>query len=293
MRTLRSGGQNAAFSLFAFQDILTTTIGVVLLIMLLLVLEISKDAATAKVIPQVEQQQISIHELEQIVATSVETVSVLKNNSANEAIAFIQSQIKEEQEQTKQITQGVIDIVAKASIDPNPDIVNELYKQIEVISKNIEELEEQITDALDNSEAAAELATLRNTKEKLEHQLRGLLANDSLVYIKQDDPSHTPFLVEVGVDYICIHGHGVAQGLVDVRLYEVDEATRIKSAVSIIEQLVTNRYYPLILVRRGGGSSSEIIRFYLKNQGIASGIDLLVGDQTSIPEHIVSGDLSP
>ena len=293
MRTLRSGGQNAAFSLFAFQDILTTTIGVVLLIMLLLVLEISKDAATAKVIPQVEQQQISIHELEQIVATSVQAVSILKNNSANEAIAFIQSQIKEEQEQTKQITQGVIDIVAKASIDPNPDIVNELYKQIEVISKNIEELEEQITDALDNSEAAAELATLRNTKEKLEHQLRGLLANDSLVYIKQDDPSHTPFLVEVGVDYICIHGHGVAQGLVDVRLYEVDEATRIKSAVSIIEQLVTNRYYPLILVRRGGGSSSEIIRFYLKNQGIASGIDLLVGDQTSIPEHIVSGDLSP
>ena len=293
MRTLRSGGQNAAFSLFAFQDILTTTIGVVLLIMLLLVLEISKDAATAKVIPQVEQQQISIHELEQIVATSVQAVSILKNNSANEAIAFIQSQIKEEQEQTKQITQGVIDIVAKASIDPNPDIVNELYKQIEVISKNIEELEEQITDALDNSEAAAELATLRNTKEKLEHQLRGLLANDSLVYIKQDDPSHTPFLVEVGVDYICIHGHGVAQGLVDVRLYEVDEATRIKSAVSIIEQLVTNRYYPLILVKRGGGSSSEIIRFYLKNQGIASGIDLLVGDQTSVPEHIVSRDLSP
>ena len=293
MRTLRSGGQNAAFSLFAFQDILTTTIGVVLLIMLLLVLEISKDAATAKVIPQVEQQQISIHELEQIVATSVQAVSILKNNSANEAIAFIQSQIKEEQEQTKQITQGVIDIVAKASIDPNPDIVNELYKQIEIISKNIEELKEQIMDALANSEAAAELATLRNTKEKLEHQLRGLLANDSLVYIKQDDPSHTPFLVEVGVDYICIHGHGVAQGLVDVRLYEVDEATRIKSAVSIIEQLVTNRYYPLILVKRGGGSSSEIIRFYLKNQGIASGIDLLVGDQTSVPEHIVSRDLSP
>jgi len=294
MRSLRSGGQNAAFSLFAFQDILTTTIGVVLLIMLLLVLEISKDAETNKEILPVEQQvSVSIDELKQTVATSVELVSALKNNTLSETIALVQTQIRELQEETKQITQAVMDMVAKASIDPNPNIVNELYEQIEVISINIEELEEKIMDALDNSESKFELEKLLKTKERLKHQLRGLLANDSLIYIKQNDPDHTPFLVEIGVDYICIHGHGVAQGMVDIRLQQPDEKSRIISAVTIIEQLVTNRYYPLILVRRGGGRASEEIRKRLNELQIAAGVDLLVRDQTSIPKHVVSGDLSP
>ena len=95
MRSLRSNGNNSAFSLFAFQDILTTTIGIVLLIMLLLVLEISKADATTDNSEQADNTNpISAMQLNEDIALHTKILSILSNHSPDEAIEWIENQIQ-------------------------------------------------------------------------------------------------------------------------------------------------------------------------------------------------------
>jgi len=288
MRSLRSNGNNSAFSLFAFQDILTTTIGIVLLIMLLLVLEISKADATTDNREQAENTNpISAMQLNEDIALHTKILSILSNYSPDEAIEWIENQIQMEQTATKHLIDDIFTVIASNEINPKLDAINAIHTDIHKISKTIEQLKNEIVSKLLNSELAGELEELRSKHQQLQFQLDGIIANDSLVYIKQDDPNHTPFLVEISSNSITIHGNGVVPGMIDIRLTQNSSSDRCDIAVSIIRQISNERLYPLILVQPGGGAQCQIIREELKSLRISSGVDLLFDNQTTIPTRII------
>lgn len=284
MRSLRSKGNNSAFSLFAFQDILTTTIGIVLLIMLLLVLEISKADATTDNSEQAENlKPISAMQLNEDIALHIKILSILSNQSPEEAIEWFENQIQKEKAATNQLIEDILTTIASNEIDPKLDTINAIHTDIHKVSKTIEQLKNEIVSKLLNSDAAGELEELKSKRQQLQFQLDGIIANDSLVYIKQDDPNHIPFLVEISSNSITIHGNGVVPGMTDIRLTKSSVSDRCAVAVSIIRQISNERLYPLILVRPGGGEGCQTIREELQSLHISSGIDLLFDDQTTVP----------
>ena len=288
MRSLRSKGNKAAFSLFAFQDILTTTIGIVLLIMLLLVLEISKADATTDIGAQAENTKpISAMQLTEDISLHTKILSILSNQSPEEAIEWIENQIQKEQAATEQLIEDILTTIASNEIDPNLDAIIAIHTDIHKVSKTIEQLKSEIVSTLLHSDAAGKLEELKSKRQQLQFQLDGIIANDSLVYIKQDDPNHMPFLVEISSNSITIHGNGVIPGMTDIRLTQSSASVRCDIAVSIIKQISDDTLYPLILVRPGGGTTCQIIREELQSLHISSGVDLLFDDQTTVPTRTI------
>ena len=292
MRSLRSKNKGAAFSLFAFQDILTTTIGVVLLIMLLLVLEISKAESVIEVdSEEANTTTLTTVQLQELVELHTKLLSILSEHSPEEAIEWIQSQIEIEQNSTNRIMQNILANITSVESNPQLELIKGLHDEIEVISQKIEDLKTEIISSLLDSDAAGELKELKGKHKQLQYQLDGIIANDSLVYIKQDDPNHTPFLVEISAKNIVIHGNGIIPGMTDMKI-SGNLTNRCDTAIGIITQLTDNRLYPLLLVRPGGGPASEIIRAELRAKRISSGIDLLYDDQTTVPDQLIPGNFN-
>jgi len=289
MRSRRSKRNGSAFSLFAFQDILTTTIGVVLLIMLLLVLEISKaNAVTVIEVEHVNSNPLTTVQLQEQIELHIKILSILSENSPEEAVEWIQSQIEVEQNSTERLIQSLIANITTEKSNPKLDIIKSLHDDIEKISKEIEEIKSEIIASLLDSDSADELKDLKGKKKQLQYQLDGMLANDSLVYIKQDDPNHTPFLVEITSDSITIHGHGIIPGMTDMKITG-GLSDKCQTAVSIISQLADEKMYPLLLVQPGGGAACERIRKELKTLHISCGLDLLYDNQTTVPGQLIPG----
>jgi hypothetical protein len=285
MRSLRSRQGSSAFSLFAFQDILITTIGVVLLIMLLLVLQISEktDFPETAEVSQNTTGVPSTHYLNSL----IQVVSLVETSSSSEVVPIIKGIIKKEQSQTKTITQNTIDQTRKREGNPPLEEVAQLQQKISVVTDRIRSLEKTISEEFKSLSSVDHLSGVRMTRERLEEQQRALLANDNLVYIQQDDPRHTPFLVEIKRNSVCIHGYGVNPGLVNIRIANSSEEALANATVSVIMQLVSNRNYPLLLVAPGGGSVSHGIRLELMEKEISCGTDLLVDNQTSVPNSVL------
>ena len=189
MRSPRSGNQGGAFSLFAFQDIITSTIGAIVLIMLVLVLKITKDVTAQPETPQTKEHTESASNLEHNNDTLRRLKKVLSNGTFDESVLWIKNQIKQEQ---KEIDQIIETVYREMSDDSSKKEIKNLHAEIINTSNNIDELKKEVTEAIADSNSAKQLAEIRRTREQLEHRLSGILANDSLVYIKQDDPNHTP-----------------------------------------------------------------------------------------------------
>ena len=139
------------------------------------------------------------------------------------------------------------------------------------------------------------LQELRGEHGRLQRKLEGLLSNDSLVYIKQADTSHEPFLVEISGDWIHVHAHGIAPGMPVFEFNQPNARARCDAAARLIKQLASGRRYPLLLVQPSGGqtkaataslSPATYLRISLKRAGVNQGFEVLGEGQTSLPSRM-------
>lgn len=307
MRTSR-GSRGGAFSLFSFQDILTTTIGVVLLVLLVLVLDVTLDTISAVAaadesdedpIEQMTeaQMQARLQQLNTLLVIArqrgVDGATTWLRDETAEELAEAQRQLRSAQQAHESVARTEAQGVAE---------LTDLHERIEEASARVEALRDEIEAAWGDADAVRRLQELRGEHARLTRQLEGLLANDALVYIKQEDSGHEPILVEIADDWIHVHAHGIAPGMSAIEFPHTRVGTRCRAAFEHIQQLADGRRYPLLLVRPSGAravfirhsfddlpdviSPATFLRKLIDESQFDQGFDLLGEGQTTLPQKM-------
>jgi len=285
MRSRRSKGGLSAFSLFAFQDIMTSTIGIIIVIMLQLVSQITSAATSANSNDGTNQTIATDAQLQESIELNSKIIEKLEGKSIREAIEWIQDQINTHHVVTEKLTQNLIDAIESSD---EYDKIDSLHADIIGLSSEIENLKKDVHAALLDSDSAGELEELRSERNRLKYTLDGVLANEALVYIKQADEDHSPFLVEISTQKIIIHGQGINPGLPTLHIADSVLEIRCNTTIKIIQQLRSESLYPLLLVRPGGGEACNYIHNKLFELDVFCGVDLLLEGQTSLPEYEIT-----
>ena len=157
------------------------------------------------------------------------------------------------------------------------------------------------------SEQMEELKRLRGEQGRLEAELNGALANNSLVYIKQQGGKKKPLLVEITRDTILVHSQGISEGMPMIELSHFDIDERCESAVELIRQLCADeKSYPLLVVSPEGAepvdtgyqecpsdwtSPGKNLEFLLRKQGLNIGVypieaGIHTADKPLLPEGL-------
>ncbi|MAB83347.1 MAG: hypothetical protein CMJ24_07920 [Phycisphaerae bacterium] len=256
----RRGARGAAFSLFAFQDILTTTIGVVLLILLVLALNISFTTITDVVSKSQDQHPLSAMDEDQL-ARQIELKSRIlgsidSSNSVKEELAQLDKETRQFLDELESLLEAT-QLDAQQAAQQASQAMSELESLDAQLAAKWDELA-QLADAAKleaaESEEMEELKRLRGEQGRLEAELNGALANNSLVYIKQQGGKKKPLLVEITRDTILVHSKGISEGMPMIELSHVDIDERCESAVELIRQLCADeKSYPLLVVSPEGG----------------------------------------
>ncbi len=293
MRTSR-GSRGAAFSLFSFQDLLTTTIGVVLLILLVLVLDVTVEAVGGDHPPP-----LSDEELQNEIDKKNTLLVIARDLGVHGTAKWLKEQTKRDLDAAQQGLRDAQEAYEASQYvkGKRMPVLNALHEEIFRMSAEIEVLQKEVEASLHDVEQVQELQELRNEHGRLREQLDGLLANDSLVYIKQDGSGHEPILVEIAADWIHIHAHGIAPGMPMFQFANPDVTARCVSAANLLEQLSDQRRYPLLLAQPSGArpipgedrSPATLLRVLLDTKGIATGTDLLLEGQTTTPNQVPIG----
>jgi len=306
MRTTR-GSRDGAFSLFSFQDILTTTIGVVLLVLLVLVLDITMDAIAevadaSEPPPQTSDEPMDDDDLRSEVQRLNMLLVIAREDGVTSASRWLQEQTRRDLDDAQQrlIDAHAAHLAARNATENRRPVLEDLYDQIEDHNATVEQLEADIEAAWGDADEIAELQERRAEHGRLKQQLEGLLANPALMYIKQADKSHEPILVEITGDMIQIHAHGIAPGMPMIEFPNRSAKARCEAAVALLAQLADGRRYPLLLVKPSGAmpslriegsdvSPGSYLRHLLHERRIPTGIDLLTKDQQTAPDPLLGG----
>lgn len=253
------------FSLFAFQDIITSVTGIMILITLILALELlatienSPTHQTQEVIAQIESTATEVASLDQAVARNMKRIEELKVKLAQGA-----SEIGE--------VAGFIRTSAQADLSDMQQIDAQLANQLEALAAKIQdssEQREQINDQLQNLDMD-ELQGLGDRISQREKDLEAL--RNRIIFNPSAGDGKTPWLVEVSAENIVVAQTGVSApptNLPSVAAFRTWARQRDKT-----------RDYFVLLVRPDGIDRFHSLQDAIGRMGFEIGYDLL--DQNTI-----------
>jgi len=260
----RRGRSSQAFSLFAFQDIITSVTGIMILVTLILAVELIQRV-----------QQSPSGRTQQIVADMQQTV---------EMVDQLESRIAELQDQ---LEQGASRIGEVAGFDP---------RGVEADVSNMEQINSEMSAEMD--QLAAELANVLQDREDIEQQaeqhaddpqriremleeiqrkkqeLERLRSENIVIFNPTEGDAKTPWLVEITADKVIAAKAGenaAPTQWADVEQFAAWAHGRDNTAE-----------YFVLLVKPGGVETFSKARAYLKQLRFDVGYDLLTADQTAI-----------
>lgn len=261
----RRGRNNSGFSLFAFQDIITSVTGIMVLITLVLALELlQRKVAT----PAARTAQVT-DELEKTVNDNKQTIQ----------------QLKRQLEQSKRLVEEF------ASVDINRVRfeLKELKEQRQQLNQEIVKLEAQQRDAMsrlaearakrrDRSADPETLEELQRQLSEAEQQLAKLKQANRVIFNPSEGQSKSPWLVEVARDSLKVAKVGAS-----VAPLTFDTVDRFKTWAAGRRQ--SSEYF-VLLVKPSGVDSFAELRAMLKGLNFDLGYDLLTENQNAIDSEI-------
>ena len=269
MSRRRSNG--SAFSLFAFQDIITSVIGIIILVTMVMALELVKSVEsspsqrTNKVVGDIKGTVASVKDLKDMVSINQDLINKL----------------------TGQLQQGAATIGEMAGFDANGvgrdqtnlDLINkkmaddlaELEKDHATVNHQRQKLEDEFGKPSNDPKRIQEkLDEVEKTKKDLE----AIRKSKRVIFNPTEGDAKTPWLIEVTADAIIVAKIGVTappsrlNGLEDFRRWAA--------------QRNRNTEYFVLMVKPNGIEVFQQLKSTLERLKFDIGYDLLSADQTAI-----------
>ena len=260
-------GHRKGFSLFAFQDIITSVTGVILLVMLLLTLElIQRRTVTLVPLPSSEagdlraQAELLDQQLEQA------QKELSKNaESVDRLSALTPSEMGDYRRRLRQETRRLEEVLKRLQEQLQG---NQLAKEI-------------LTAATASSQGAErELEETRNELAKLEEQLKSLEESNRIIFNPNALSRKRAWLVDITSDIVLVAE--VGREAAPLRFAEAREQERIMSFFDWANTRSAVSEYFVLMVRPGSIEPYQEVRKGLEDRGFDLGFDLLGDNDTVI-----------
>jgi hypothetical protein len=254
------------FSLFAFQDIITSVTGIIVMITLILTLELLQrepNTPAAQTTRLVEQLRPALAAAEKEVAALQSQLAGGQSELA-EAASLSPSGLEKEHYETAQAVERL-----KRETAALESQAERLDRQHE---KQANEWDARAGDRAALEQLQAELAELKEEREQLERQNR--------VVYNPAAGGQTAWLVEVAGDRLTAARAGV--GAPPLAFDATISLLRQRAFFNWAEQRVAEGGYFVLLVRPQGIDAFDALREGLRDRGLDFGFDLIGRDATVI-----------
>jgi len=259
--------KSSPFSLFSFQDIITSVTGIIILLTLMLALELitrdptAKSSGAAESVSQLDQ---SIREAEAEVARLEELLKRGTDMAEELAAASPQQLNRAKQEVEREIVRLEAELV-------------ELDHKERAKRRDQEEAESQNKDRQKDRDT---LKQLESTAQVLVDKLKDLKEKNRLIYNPSRDTGKQAWLVDVAPDKISVAclGRAAASTLFE----QSSSSARVRAFLEFINKREPSSDYFVLLVRPAATEVFDELRTKLEKRGFELGFDLIGAQQTVI-----------
>lgn len=260
MRGMR-GARDNPVSFFAFQDIMTGVIGILLLIVLLMCLDLSRATAEADgTIERLQAARLLEHDLDSILA---------QEKSADLSVRELQSQLRRQAGDRPQIDR----VVARRRE------LSRLYERIAGVERALHGGFEALRELTENGGALRQLEELienERTKKRLESELDAARRHQGLTYLLNQRFKKIPLLVVASRDAIRVGIVGSEQAVLTFRQRNLE--TRKQAVAQWLQRFDSQGYYVLLVAKPSAQGHVGTLRTMITELGFSQGLDLLPED---------------
>ncbi|MBI2826548.1 MAG: hypothetical protein HYX69_17895 [Planctomycetia bacterium] len=257
--------RSSPFSLFSFQDIITSVTGIIILLTLILALELVTRKPSAQGGSSPDNSEQLRESIAEAAAESAQLEEALEKRTARvqELAAASPQQLAREKRDVEQEVQRL-----EAE-------VQQLVRQAETTSREKKEAVAKSEDReLDRKELKQREATLRSLAEKL----KDLKRKDHLIYNLSRDAGKRAWLVDVSPDKLAAAPLGEA---VPPTVFEESSAfARARSFIDFTKRRDPKTEYFVFLIRPAAVETFADIRLKLEGSGFDIGFDVIGSGQT-------------
>lgn len=284
----RRGRAKSPFSLFSFQDIITSVTAILILIVLILSLELvtrrSREAAASPAMTRARLEE-SIADLEKLAVRLEQKAAMPPAAARRRAVAEIERDIHITLDQIE-VAKGDLETATRIN-DAAQSEARVAAARLEAMRSGVEESERREAEAEDIAGEAARVAAANERDRRyLEAERERLRDKPSpgteLVFNAPPEDGRQPWLLEVSVEGCAALalGTGMAQAL--------GPDTGPGSPFSRwADSLRTAEHYVLLLVRPSGTKRFDAVRSALRDRDITIGIDF-IGEAQAVHDGSVA-----
>ncbi len=259
--------QTAPFSLFSFQDIITSVTGIVILIALLLAIEVVYQRAASPT----GRRQLLVRESQAALLDAQQQIAAIEARLAGES--------------------SLLDELASAIPERMAEEDAELQKRSEELRREIQALEKAElrqqgevqaaqTRDFDRRTDRTRAAALQAEVERLNEQRKSLHEGGRL-FFRATQGTKRAWLTEISLQAIRCAAIDDPDNPVSIKGSTAED--RVKSLLAFARRRPSDREYFVLFVKPGAEAQFEVISTVLEKQGFDIGFDLLGENQTVVP----------
>ncbi len=261
----RRGSHSAPVSLFSFQDIITSVMGVLLFVVLLMATQTA------------------------VVAEAVVTGTVAgSGESLAQTLAALDQQLEEIRQQTASLGGHV---ARSRTAGDMSDVVEarshlaRVYEDVVTTEDSLRAEFSALKTATGAGEDGAEVLALVQDRDQnvalLKGELDALRMNKRLTYIARQDYAKQPLVVEVAGDSIRFAGSPDAEEPA-LTLTHSQSAERVRALMTLLRDFPTDSYYVLLVCKPSGIPAYDGIRSAVSERGFNIGTDVIPEDWSAL-----------
>jgi len=253
------------FSLFAFQDIITSVTGIILLITMMMALELVQNLTRAQAAPQEQKSTHVVSQLRQAVTEGVaEADRLQKILDETSTIRFDADSLRRRLEQLQ---------AAAKELQSQNNQIQSTQQQIDARRERQKEDAKELTPEA----IAAQLSEQKAVAEQIE----AMRQSNRVIFNRPEGAAKSPWLVELNETSI------VAAEMGQVRVPQSFATT--DEFVQWVASQDHNSQYFVLLVKPASIDTFAVVRKALQDRQFDVGYDLLRSDQTAIDPQSGAG----
>ena len=263
---MRHRKQTEAFSLFSFQDIITSVTGILILLTLFLALQLVQAKTNGTGLNDAVSDEDLKRSVQQVDAQIEQLHKTLDSGHTflNEFAGLSPTSLVQEESRLKQT-------------------LEQLRTEIPQLQSDVAAIESErhkLPSTSDTSSAESNLSVAHHEVEALQRELESLRAANRIVYNVAPDVKKTAWLVDLSGESIRVTKPGVKES--SLKFEDEQDTSRIEHFLAWASAREPDSDYFVLLVRPRTLATYRIIYERLNGIGFAIGVDLLERDATLI-----------
>ena len=253
------------FSLFAFQDIITSVTGIILLITMMMAVELVQNLTRAEAAPQEQKSTQVASQLRQAVSEGVaEADRLQKILDETTTIRFDADSLRRRLEQLQ---------AAAIELESQNDQIQSTQQKIDARREQQKEEAKELTPEA--------IASLLSEQKAVAEQIAAMRQSNRVIFNRPEGAAKAPWLVELNETSI------VAAEMGQVRVPQTFSTT--DEFLQWVASQDRNSQYFVLLVKPSSIDTFSAVRKELQDRQFDVGYDLLRSDQTAIDPQTGAG----